>query len=161
MFVKRLNLACNLFSADQNTRKGDIVLNRYHIDIQHPRLKLNWFDDDNREIFWAYVVKRSDIFGDPFKLAYDGKSTLFTVDKLHLKPVSEKADTEKFSFKTVRENEPSEFSILMKFTGLVHLDFRQCGSRFAGRALKRVQFNFWYYWFATTIVHLHYSSKLQ
>ncbi|KRX32766.1 putative protein tag-76, partial [Trichinella murrelli] len=87
--------------------------------IQHPRL-----NDDNRDIFWAYVVKRSDIFGDPFKLAYDGKYTLFTVDKLHLKQVSEKADTEKFSFKTSRENKPSELSILMKFTGLVHLDFR-------------------------------------
>ncbi|XP_003370070.1 putative protein tag-76, partial [Trichinella spiralis] len=120
---KPIKLACNYFPLIK-LQKGDIVVNRYHIDIQHPRLKLNWFDDDNREIFWAYVVKRSDIFGDPFKLAYDGKSTLFTVDKLHLKPVSEKADTEKFSFKTVRENEPSEFSILMKFTGLVHLDFR-------------------------------------
>ncbi|KRY41388.1 putative protein tag-76 [Trichinella spiralis] len=115
---KPIKLACNYFPLIK-LQKGDIVVNRYHIDIQHPRL-----NDDNREIFWAYVVKRSDIFGDPFKLAYDGKSTLFTVDKLHLKPVSEKADTEKFSFKTVRENEPSEFSILMKFTGLVHLDFR-------------------------------------
>ncbi|XP_003368337.1 eukaryotic translation initiation factor 2C 1 [Trichinella spiralis] len=104
---KPIKLACNYFPLIK-LQKGDIVVNRYHIDIQHPRLKLNWFDDDNREIFWAYVVKRSDIFGDPFKLAYDGKSTLFTVDKLHLKPVSEKADTEKFSFKTVRENEPSE-----------------------------------------------------
>ncbi|KRY38161.1 putative protein tag-76 [Trichinella spiralis] len=102
--------------------KGDIMVNRYHIDIQHPRLKLNC--DDNRDIFWAYAVKRSDIFGDPFKLAYDGKCTLFTVDKLHLKQVSEKADTEKFSFKTARENKPSELSILIKFTGLVHLDFR-------------------------------------
>ncbi|XP_003368334.1 putative protein tag-76 [Trichinella spiralis] len=51
-------------------------------------------------------------------------NTLFTVDKLHLKQVSEKADTEKFSFKTARENKPSELSILIKFTGLVHLDFR-------------------------------------
>ncbi|KAL1238624.1 hypothetical protein TSPI_00984 [Trichinella spiralis] len=80
--------------------------------------------DDNRDIFWAYVVKRSDISRDPFKLAYDGKSTLFTVDKLHLKQVGEEADTEKFSFKTARENKPSELSILIKFTGLVHLDFR-------------------------------------
>ncbi|KRY41389.1 putative protein tag-76 [Trichinella spiralis] len=80
--------------------------------------------DDNRDVFWAYVVKRSDIFGDPFKLAYDGKSTLFTVEKLHLKQVGETADPEKFSFKTVRENKLSELSILMKFTGLVHLDFR-------------------------------------
>ncbi|XP_003367343.1 putative protein tag-76 [Trichinella spiralis] len=74
--------------------KGDIMVNRYHMDIQHPRLKLNC--DDNRDIFWAYAVKRSDIFGDPFKSAYDGKSTLFTVDKLHLKQVSEKADTVRF-----------------------------------------------------------------
>ncbi|KRX12878.1 putative protein tag-76, partial [Trichinella nelsoni] len=123
---KPIKLACNYFPLIK-LQKGDIMVNRYHIDIQHPRLKLNWFDfnfDDNRDIFWAYAVKRSDIFGDPFKLAYDGKSTLFTVDELHLKQVSEKADTEKFSFKTVRENKPSELSILIKFTGLVHLDFR-------------------------------------
>ncbi|KRZ82915.1 putative protein tag-76, partial [Trichinella sp. T8] len=118
---KPIKLACNYFPLIK-LQKGDILVNRYHIDIQHPRLKLNC--DDNRDIFWAYVVKRSDIFGDPFKLAYDGKYTLFTVDKLHLKQVSEKADTENFSFKTSRENKPSELSILMKFTGLVHLDFR-------------------------------------
>ncbi|KRY08052.1 putative protein tag-76 [Trichinella patagoniensis] len=120
---KPIKLACNYFPLIKlqkgDIMKGDIMVNRYHIDIQHPRL-----NDDNRDIFWAYVVKRSDIFGDPFKLAYDGKSTLFTVDKLHLKQVSEKADPEKFSFKTVRENKPSELSILIKFTGLVHLDFR-------------------------------------
>ncbi|KRX71256.1 putative protein tag-76 [Trichinella sp. T6] len=115
---KPIKLSCNYFPLIK-LQKGDIVVNRYHIDIQHPRL-----NDDNRDVFWAYVVKRSDIFRDPFKLAYDGKSTLFTVDKLHLKQVSEKADPEKFSFKTVRENKPSELSILMKFTGLVHLDFR-------------------------------------
>ncbi|KRZ83552.1 Protein argonaute-3, partial [Trichinella sp. T8] len=124
---KPIKLACNYFPLIK-LQKGDIVVNRYHIDIQHPRLKLNC--DDNRDIFWAYVVKRSDIFGDPFKLAYDGKSTLFTVDKLHLKPVSENADTEKFSFKTVRENKPSEVSILMKFAGLVHLDFRNAEAGF-------------------------------
>ncbi|KAL1236596.1 Protein argonaute-1 [Trichinella spiralis] len=118
---KPIKLACNYFPLIK-LQKGDIVVNRYHIDIQHPRLKLNC--DDNRDVFWAYVVKRSDIFGDPFKLAYDGKSTLFTVEKLHLKQVGETADPEKFSFKTVRENKPSELSILMKFTGLVHLDFR-------------------------------------
>ncbi|KRY44402.1 Protein argonaute-1, partial [Trichinella britovi] len=121
---KPIKLACNYFPLIK-LQKGDIVVNRYHIDIQHPRL-----NDDNRDIFWAYVVKRSDIFGDPFKLAYDGKSTLFTVDKLHLKPVSENADTEKFSFKTVRENKPSEVSILMKFAGLVHLDFRNAEAGF-------------------------------
>ncbi|XP_003367599.1 putative protein tag-76 [Trichinella spiralis] len=115
---KPIKLACNYFPL-MKLQKGDIMVNRYHIDIQHPRL-----NDDNRDIFWAYAVKRSDIFGDPFKLAYDGKCTLFTVDKLHLKQVSEKADTEKFSFKTARENKPSELSILIKFTGLVHLDFR-------------------------------------
>ncbi|KRY31829.1 putative protein tag-76, partial [Trichinella spiralis] len=118
---KPIKLACNYFPLIK-LQKGDIMVNRYHIDIQHPRLKLNC--DDNRDIFWAYAVKRSDIFGDPFKLAYDGMNTLFTVDKLHLKQVSEKADTEKFSFKTARENKPSELSILIKFTGLVHLDFR-------------------------------------
>ncbi|KAL1241415.1 hypothetical protein TSPI_10604 [Trichinella spiralis] len=118
---KPIKLACNYFPLIK-LQKGDIVVNRYHIDIQHPRLKLNC--DDNRDVFWAYVVKRSDIFGDPFKLAYDGKSTLFTVEKLHLKQVGETADPEKFSFKTVRENKPSELSILMQFTGLVHLDFR-------------------------------------
>ncbi|XP_003368501.1 putative protein tag-76, partial [Trichinella spiralis] len=115
---KPIKLACNYFPLIK-LQKGDIMVNRYHIDIQHPRL-----NDDNRDIFWAYAVKRSDIFGDPFKLAYDGMNTLFTVDKLHLKQVSEKADTEKFSFKTARENKPSELSILIKFTGLVHLDFR-------------------------------------
>ncbi|KAL1240314.1 Protein argonaute-2 [Trichinella pseudospiralis] len=31
---------------------------------------------------------------------------------------------EKFSFKTVRENKPSEVTILIKPTGLVHLDFK-------------------------------------
>ncbi|XP_003366129.1 hypothetical protein Tsp_13780, partial [Trichinella spiralis] len=115
---KPIKLACNYFPLIK-LQKGDIIVNRYHVDIQHPRL-----NDDNRDVFWAYVVKRSDIFGDPFKLAYDGKSTLFTVEKLHLKQVGETADPEKFSFKTVRENKPSELSILMKFTGLVHLDFR-------------------------------------
>ncbi|KAL1236503.1 hypothetical protein TSPI_09494 [Trichinella spiralis] len=67
---KPIKLACNYFPLIK-LQKGDIVVNRYHIDIQHPRLKLNC--DDNRDVFWAYVVKRSDIFGDPFKLAYDGK----------------------------------------------------------------------------------------
>ncbi|XP_003368094.1 eukaryotic translation initiation factor 2C 1, partial [Trichinella spiralis] len=84
---KPIKLACNYFPLIK-LQKGDIMVNRYHIDIQHPRL-----NDDNRDIFWAYAVKRSDIFGDPFKLAYDGMNTLFTVDKLHLKQVSEKADT--------------------------------------------------------------------
>ncbi|KRZ65066.1 putative protein tag-76, partial [Trichinella papuae] len=84
--------------------------------------------DDSREIFWAYVVKRSDIFGDPFKLAYDGRSALFTVDKLSLKQVSEEAALDKFSFKTVRENKPSEVTILIKPTGLVHLDFKNAES---------------------------------
>ncbi|KRX19719.1 putative protein tag-76, partial [Trichinella nelsoni] len=117
---KPIKLACNYFPLIK-LQKGDIVVNRYHIDIQHPCLKLNWFDFN---LLSSFIVVLIYIFGDPFKLAYDGKSTLFTVDKLHLKPVSEKADTEKFSFKTVRENIPSELSILMKFTGLVHLDFR-------------------------------------
>ncbi|KRZ66915.1 putative protein tag-76, partial [Trichinella papuae] len=119
---KPIKLACNYFPLIK-LQKGDLVVNRYHIDIQHPRL-----NDDNREIFWAYVVKRSNIFGDPFKLAYDGKNTLFTVDKLRLKQVSEEAVPENFSFKTVRENKPSEVSILIKFTGLVHLDFRNAES---------------------------------
>ncbi|KRX36100.1 putative protein tag-76 [Trichinella murrelli] len=117
---KPIKLACNYFPLIK-LQKGDIVVNRYHIDIQHPRL-----NDDNRDIFWYYVVKRSDIFGDPFKLAYNGKSTLFTVDKLHLKQVSENADTVRKVFlqNCSRENKPSELSILIKFTGLVHLDFR-------------------------------------
>ncbi|KAL1238625.1 hypothetical protein TSPI_00984 [Trichinella spiralis] len=42
----------------------------------------------------------------------------------NIRQVGEEADTEKFSFKTARENKPSELSILIKFTGLVHLDFR-------------------------------------
>ncbi|KRX60175.1 putative protein tag-76, partial [Trichinella sp. T9] len=117
---KPIKLACNYFPLIK-LQKGDIVVNRYHIDIQHPRLKLNWFDFN---LLSSFIIVLIYIFGDPFKLAYDGKSTLFTVDKLHLKPVSENADTEKFSFKTVRENKPSEVSILMKFSGLVHLDFR-------------------------------------
>ncbi|XP_003367524.1 eukaryotic translation initiation factor 2C 1 [Trichinella spiralis] len=57
---KPIKLACNYFPLIK-LQKGDIVVNRYHIDIQHPRL-----NDDNRDVFWAYVVKRSDIFGDPF-----------------------------------------------------------------------------------------------
>ncbi|KRZ00480.1 Protein argonaute-1, partial [Trichinella zimbabwensis] len=122
---KPIKLACNYFPLIK-LQKGDLVVNRYHIDIQHPRLKLNC--DDSREIFWAYVVKRSDIFGDPFKLAYDGKSTLFTVDKLRLKQHSEEAVPENFSFKTIRENKPSEVSILIKPTGLVHLDFKTAES---------------------------------
>ncbi|XP_003370305.1 putative protein tag-76, partial [Trichinella spiralis] len=66
---KPIKLACNYFPLIK-LQKGDIVVNRYHIDIQHPRLKLNWFD--SRKVF---------------------PST------------------------TVRENTPSELSILMKFTG--------------------------------------------
>ncbi|KRY73109.1 Protein argonaute-2, partial [Trichinella pseudospiralis] len=124
---KPIKLACNYFPLIK-LQKGDLMVNRYHIDIQHPRLKLNWFDfnllDESREIFWAYVVKRSDIFGDPFKLAYDGRSGLYTVDKLRLNQVGEEAALEKFSFKTVRENKPSEVTILIKPTGLVHLDFK-------------------------------------
>ncbi|XP_003382266.1 histone H3, embryonic, partial [Trichinella spiralis] len=46
---------------------------------------------DEVAIFWAYVVKRLDIFGDPFKLVYDGKSTLYTVEKLRLNQVAEEA----------------------------------------------------------------------
>ncbi|KAL1236714.1 hypothetical protein TPS_09236 [Trichinella pseudospiralis] len=118
---KPIKLACNYFPLIK-LQKGDLVVNRYHIDIQHPRLKLNC--DESREIFWAYVVKRSDIFGDPFKLAYDGRSGLYTVDKLRLNQVGEEAALEKFSFKTVRENKPSEVTILIKPTGLVHLDFK-------------------------------------
>ncbi|KAL1233612.1 hypothetical protein TPS_09233 [Trichinella pseudospiralis] len=118
---KPIKLACNYFPLIK-LQKGDLMVNRYHIDIQHPRLKLNC--DESREIFWAYVVKRSDIFGDPFKLAYDGRSGLYTVDKLRLNQVGEEAALEKFSFKTVRENKPSEVTILIKPTGLVHLDFK-------------------------------------
>ncbi|KRY15474.1 putative protein tag-76 [Trichinella patagoniensis] len=40
---KPIKLACNYFPLIK-LQKGDIVVNRYHIDIQHPRLKLNWFD---------------------------------------------------------------------------------------------------------------------
>ncbi|KRZ66081.1 Protein argonaute-3, partial [Trichinella papuae] len=105
---KPIKLACNYFPLIK-LQKGDLVVNRYHIDIQHP-------------------LKRSDIFGDPFKLAYDGRSTLFTVDKLRLKQHSEEAVPEKFSFKTIRENKPSEVSILIKPTGLVHLDFKTAES---------------------------------
>ncbi|KRY99817.1 hypothetical protein T4C_13418, partial [Trichinella pseudospiralis] len=40
---KPIKLACNYFPLIK-LQKGDLVVNRYHIDIQHPRLKLNWFD---------------------------------------------------------------------------------------------------------------------
>ncbi|KRX25427.1 putative protein tag-76 [Trichinella nelsoni] len=95
--------------------------------------------------YFPLIKLQKDIFGDPFKLAYDGKSTLFTVDELHLKQVSEKADTEKFSFKTVRENKPSELSILIKFTGLVHLDFRnaEAGSLDERKSFKAVRNSFY------------------
>ncbi|KRZ30302.1 hypothetical protein T4C_9838, partial [Trichinella pseudospiralis] len=37
---KPIKLACNYFPLIK-LQKGDLVVNRYHIDIQHPRLKLN------------------------------------------------------------------------------------------------------------------------
>ncbi|XP_003366392.1 eukaryotic translation initiation factor 2C 1 [Trichinella spiralis] len=58
---KPIKLACNYFPLIK-LQKGDIVVNRYHIDIQHPRLKLNWFDF-NMFLFSVGVMTIVNILG--------------------------------------------------------------------------------------------------
>uniref|UniRef100_A0A5S6QUJ1 Piwi domain-containing protein n=1 Tax=Trichuris muris TaxID=70415 RepID=A0A5S6QUJ1_TRIMR len=119
----RIDLVSN-FVELKKVVSGDIFVTQYHVDIEHEHVKLT--KDDKRRVFWKFVKEMPDIFNDPYGVAYDGESIVFTKDSL---PIKQNETVERLlQVQVVRANRPLDVQVTLKRSGQVQLIFKSRSS---------------------------------
>ncbi|KFD53748.1 hypothetical protein M513_05453, partial [Trichuris suis] len=97
-----------------------IIVWQYRVHVTCSKVKLT--RDDKRCVFWKLVNERQTIFKDPFGLAYDGDSILFSRRPL---PIGHTETlVTKLTVRLVRKLHPVEVRFSIKCCGMVRMVFK-------------------------------------
>uniref|UniRef100_A0A5S6QDF3 Piwi domain-containing protein n=1 Tax=Trichuris muris TaxID=70415 RepID=A0A5S6QDF3_TRIMR len=120
---RRIDLVSN-FVELKVLATGDLYVSQYHVNVAHEKVKLT--RDDKRRVFWKFVKEMPQIFVDPFSVAYDGESIVFTRDSL---PIKENEVIERqVKVQLIRATRPVDVHVALKKSGQVKLTFKEAMS---------------------------------
>uniref|UniRef100_A0A5S6Q8F1 Piwi domain-containing protein n=1 Tax=Trichuris muris TaxID=70415 RepID=A0A5S6Q8F1_TRIMR len=125
----RIDLVSN-FVELKKVASGTLFVSQYHVDVAHEKVKLT--RDDKRRVFWKFVKEMPNIFKDPFGVAYDGESIVFTRDSLPIK--DNEVIEQQVKARLLRATRLVDVHVALKKSGQVRLAFKDARTR-GGSAL--------------------------